>query len=237
MPTIAEPRALTPNAEGAGARLRVVVADDHPLYRAGIVRALESTEAFDVVAQVADGRAALELIRTLVPDVALLDVRMPAMDGIDVVAALARSGPPVPVVLLSAFDERSLIQAGLDAGSTRYLVKSADREEICLELAAAARSARAQSPTALHGAADLAPGRVGPWRPRLTIEQHRLLALAAARRPYEQLASAMGLDEPTVRRRADELLARLGVDSLEDAVSVARRAGLIDRASDERQPG
>src|SRR4029078_7109508 len=93
------------------APLRVLVADDHPLFRQGIVRALTLSDEFEVVAEAGDGATALALIRRDEPDVAILDVRMPGMDGIDVVAALARYGPPVPVVLLSAFDDQPLVVA------------------------------------------------------------------------------------------------------------------------------
>lgn len=233
MPAIVEPLPTTTPYEHdvtpPPPRLRIIVADDHPLYRAGIVRALESTEAFDVVAEAADGRDALDLIRTLVPDVALLDVRMPGIDGIDVVAALARYGPNVPVVLLSAFDDEPLVRAGLEAGSATYLVKSASREEICLEVAAAAHAAVDRSPAALHGSASLGPQRPAHWHPRLTVDQHRLLGLAAAGRTRQELAVACGLDEPALRRRIDDLLARMGADSLEEAIAQARLLGLVGR--------
>src|SRR4051812_1648247 len=132
--------------------LRAVVADDHPLFREGIVRALEASGAFSVVDQAPDGAAALALIRHRMPHVALLDVRMAGLDGIDVVAALARFGPPVPVVLLSALDDAEVVKAGLDAGAAAYLSKTADREAICREVADAAAARATRSPSALHGA-------------------------------------------------------------------------------------
>jgi len=118
--------------------LRVVVVDDHLLYRQGIVRALETAGAI-VVGEAGDGRSALELIRGHQPDVALVDVSMPGLDGIDVVAELARRGPDVPVVLLSAHSDEALVRAGLEAGAAAYVTKAASREEI---LAAIARAAR-----------------------------------------------------------------------------------------------
>jgi CheY-like chemotaxis protein len=98
-------------------RIRVVVADDHPLFRQGIVRALRIAGGFEIVAEATDGATALALIRRHEPDVAVVDVRMPGIDGIDVISALARSGSDVPVVLLSAFDDESLVAAGLEAGA------------------------------------------------------------------------------------------------------------------------
>jgi len=116
---------------------RVIVVDDHLLYRQGIVRALEAAGAI-VVGEAGDGWGALELIRGHQPDVALVDVSMPGLDGIDVVAELARQGPDVPVVLLSAHSDAALVRAGLDAGAAAYVTKAASREEI---LAAISRAA------------------------------------------------------------------------------------------------
>jgi DNA-binding NarL/FixJ family response regulator len=127
--------------------LRVIVVDDHLLYRQGIVRALEAAGAI-VVAEVGDGRSALELIREHQPDVALVDVSMPGLDGIDVVAELARQGSDVPVVLLSAYSDAALIRSGLEAGAAAYVTKAASREEI---LAAVSGAAHGHHGPALEG--------------------------------------------------------------------------------------
>ena len=160
------------------ARIRVVVADDHPLFRQGIVRALRIAGGFEIVAEAADGATALALIRRHEPDVAVVDVRMPGMDGIDVVAALARSGSDVPVVLLSAFDDEPLVAAGLEAGAAAYITKSADRDAICLEIAAAARARAARSPERHPRLPDL--GRAAP--PGLEPAPHLPRAPAAPAR-------------------------------------------------------
>jgi two-component system nitrate/nitrite response regulator NarL len=118
--------------------LRVIVADDHPLYRQGIVRALEAAGKI-VVAEAGDGQSALELIRSHRPDVAVVDVSMPALDGIDVVEELATHGPDVPVVLLSAFSDEPLVRSGLQAGAAAYVTKAADRDDILATVSGAAR--------------------------------------------------------------------------------------------------
>ena len=117
--------------------LRVIVADDHPLYRQGIVRALEAAGEV-VVAEAGDGRSALELICTHRPDVALVDVSMPGLDGIDVVEELAMHGPDVPVVLLSAFSDEPLVSSALQAGAAAYVTKAADRDDILAAVTGAA---------------------------------------------------------------------------------------------------
>jgi two-component system nitrate/nitrite response regulator NarL len=216
-----------PIAEAEPAKLRVIVADDHPLYRQGIVRALESTGAFEVIHEAPDGASALELIRRHEPDVAVLDVRMPGMDGIDVTAALARYGPAVPVVLLSAFEDEPLVTAGIEAGAAAYVSKTSDRAAICLDVAAAARSNEPRSPGAIHGCADLGRNRTRGWTPRLTSQEHRLLRLASAGWDKPELRFLTGADEPTLRRRLDSILVKLGADDIDEAIRIARRRGIV----------
>jgi two-component system nitrate/nitrite response regulator NarL len=206
-------------------RVRVVVADDHPLFRQGIVRALRIAGGFEIVAEAGDGATALALIRRHEPDVAIVDVRMPGMDGIDVIGALARSGSDVPVVLLSAFDDESLVAAGLEAGAAGFLTKSADRDAICLELARAARDRR--SPCAIRGLPDLRSPRLLGWTPRLTSREHRLLQLANAGWDKPELALLCGVDEPTLRRQLAAALTKLGADDLAEGLAIARSEGII----------
>jgi two-component system, NarL family, nitrate/nitrite response regulator NarL len=116
---------------------RVLVADDHPAYRRGVVRALERA-GLEVVAQAGDGAAALELARRLEPDVALLDLRMPEASGSEVASALREEGSSTRVVVLSAFDEPELVSAALRAGVYGYLSKDSSRADIVWAVSAAA---------------------------------------------------------------------------------------------------
>lgn len=224
--TATRPRPATPDClPEIDADCRVVVADDHPLYRQGIVRALEAHGAFTVVAEAGDGADALELIRALEPDIALLDVRMPRMDGIDVIAALALHGPDIPVVLLSAFSDAPLVASGLEAGAAAYIDKTADRDAICLQLSTIAAAHGAFSPRRLH-AADPLTGPRG-WIPRLTHDEHELLRLAARGLGKRELADRLGLAEAEVRQRIGGVLRKLDTDSLQDAVARGRSLQLI----------
>ena len=204
--------------------LRVIVADDHPLYRQGIVGALEAAgEA--VLAEAADGQTALGLIRRHVPDVAVVDIRMPGLDGIDVVEALARHGPAVPVVLLSAFSDEPLVRADLQAGAAAYVAKTADREEILCAVRAAA--ALDNAPQALAGSDDLVVSPRGGWMPRLTLREHEALVLADRGLDKEQIARSLGLDEAAVRRALSGAVAKIGADTLSEAVAAARQSGVL----------
>ena len=108
----------------------VVVGDDHPVYREGVVRALKDSGRIEVVAEVGDGRAALAAIREHRPAAALLDYKMPELDGLEVVHAVVRDGLPTQVLLLSAFDDAALVYKSVAAGAAGYLTKEADRDEI-----------------------------------------------------------------------------------------------------------
>ena len=205
-------------------RLRVVVVDDHPLYREGIVRALDAAGML-VVAEAGDGEAALALIREHLPDVALLDISMPGLDGIDVVAALARQSLPVPVVLLSAFGDQALVLAGLQAGAATYINKTADRAAIIEAVAVAADPAK--TPSALVGSGNLLTGDRHRWIPRLTLQEHQLLLLARKHVSKAQMAQELGIDEPAVRRSLSSAIAKIGADTLPQALDIAVQAGVL----------
>lgn len=225
-PAHAEPLALPAHAtRRAHVRaLRVVVADDHPMYRQGIVRALETAGAI-VVAQASDGDHALALIRHHEPDVALLDVSMPGLDGIDVVAALARVGPDVPTVLLSAFSDEPLVRAGLQAGAASYVPKTAGRDEILRAVGDA--TAPGLAPRALAGASDVRRGAPHVRIPRLTHVELELLTLARAGVAKPDMALRVGLDEPAVRRALSSAIAKTGADTLPEALEILRDAAIV----------
>lgn len=204
--------------------LRVIVADDHPLYRESIIRTLR-TAGETVVAETADGASALALIRQHEPDVALVDVRMPGLDGIDLVAALSRHGPDVPVVLLSAFDDGPLVRAGLNAGAAAYITKDADRDVILQAVRAAVDPENA--PHALSGGGDLLATPRTIWFPLLTSEEHRMLTLATAGVDKPEMARRTGLDEAQVRHALAGAIDKLGADTLPEALGIAERAGSL----------
>jgi two-component system, NarL family, nitrate/nitrite response regulator NarL len=221
-----------PNSTAAGGEvtpLRLIVVDDHPLYRESIVQAV--TEAGEVVvADGADGTAGLALIREHQPDVALVDVRLPGLDGIDVVAALARHGPAVPVVLLSAFGDAPLMRAGLQAGAAAYITKDADREVILRAVRAAATPARA--PHVLAGSSDLLSTPRQTWIPRLTGKEYRLLTMAHDGVDKADMVRQMRLEEDHIHRLLASAIDKLGADTLPEALRVAVHAGILREHAD-----
>jgi CheY-like chemotaxis protein len=226
-------------AGGGPERVRVLVADDHPVFRQGIVRALEQTGRAEIVAEAADGRTALAQIRERQPDVAVLDLRMPGLDGIEIVRALAADGSAVATLLLSAFTDPPLVSDALAAGATGYVGKDAEREEICRAVLDAGRERR----LARAGAPGGGPPPVRP--PRTVLMHHDDGALEAgvlARwlASFSDLAGIVVLAEP--RRRVWERLRherrRVGAARLLDVAAFRLYARLFlagtDRAWERR---
>ncbi|HEU4974184.1 MAG TPA: response regulator transcription factor [Baekduia sp.] len=125
--------AAPPDASNALAPLRVVIADDHPLFRRGLARALQRDPRFQLVGEAADGREALRLIELTAPDVAVLDLRMPGLSGIDVCEEVLSHAPELPpgLLLLSAFEDDEIVRAAIAAGADGYVGKEVPQAEVC----------------------------------------------------------------------------------------------------------
>ena len=128
-------------------RIRVVVADDHPLYRTGLVDTVKRRPDLELVGQAEDGESALDAIRSLSPDVCVLDVKMPGLGGVDVLKTLEREGLPVRVVFVSAYYDSDVVYGALGSGASGYLSKDSTGDEICDALVAAAQGAPLWAPT------------------------------------------------------------------------------------------
>lgn len=214
--------------ETGSQRITVVVADDHPVFRQGIVRALVSSGRIDVVAEVGDGRAALDAIRELQPAVAVIDYRMPGLDGPDVAHAVERDKLPTYVVVLSAFDDSSLVFRAVEAGAAGYLTKEADPDEI---VAAVVKCAEGKGYLAHHLAGDLAKEvkkRAKGDGVRLTDRELEVVRLIAEGLSIPQIAARLHLGASTVKTHVQNLYEKLGVKDRGAAVAEAMRRRLLE---------
>lgn len=208
--------------------MRVLVADDHPVFREGIVRAFAARPDAEVVAEAGDGRAALDAIVAEQPDVALLDYKLPGLDGIDVLRAVVRDGLPTRVLMLSAHDESSVVYEALQAGASGYLLKEASRDEIVAAVFAVARGESVLP-------ADVASGLVGEIRlrspsetPALTDREREILRLIAAGRSFPEIASELYIGVTTVKTHMQHVYEKLGVSDRAAAVAEGIRRRLIE---------
>ena len=204
----------------------MLVADDHPLYRESVVRAVKERPEFELVGEAPDGRVALEEIRRLEPDVAVLDVKMPELDGLQVLNAVQRDGLSTRVVLLSAFLEGAVVYQAVAGGAAAYLSKDADRARICDAIAAVARGETVLSPEAQAGIASEVRVRGRVDRPALTGREQEVLALVADGKAAPEIAALLHLSPATVKGHLQTIYEKLGVSDRAAAVAEGMRRGL-----------
>jgi two-component system nitrate/nitrite response regulator NarL len=212
----------------APARTRVIVADDHPLYREGVVRAIKERPDLELVGECDDGRAALDDIKRLEPDVAVLDVKMPGLDGTGVLNAVEREGLATRVVFLSAYLDGAFVYSAVAGGAAGYLSKEADRQEICDAIAAVARGETILAAEAQSGIAREVRLRRQEDRPALTAREREILELTAKGRSAPQIAGELFLSTATVKTHLQHLYEKLGVSDRAAAVAEAMRRGLLE---------
>ena len=209
-------------------RIRVLVADDHPLYREAVVRAVRARPEFELVGQAEDGRAALGAIRDNAPDIAVLDVEMPSLGGVEVVRAVNRDSLATRVVLLSAHLESDTVYSAVAEGVRAYLSKAWPAERICDALLAVARGEVILPEEIQAGLAAAIRSNAGPGRVHLTPREHDVLLGLAAGRSAPRIAAELHVSTATVKTHLKTLYEKLGVSDRAAAVAEAMRRGLIE---------
>ena len=209
--------------------MRVLVADDHPIYREGIVRAVKERPDLELVGEASDGREALAGIKRATPDVALLDIRMPGLEGPQVLNALQRDGVKTNVIFLSAFMEGELAYETVAAGARGYLSKESAREEICDAIVAVARGGTALAPEVQAGLAQQVQERERIDRPPdLTAREREVLELISQGLSAPEIGRQIHLSPTTVKSHLHKLYEKLGVSDRAAAVAEAMRRGLLE---------
>jgi NarL family two-component system response regulator YdfI len=208
------------------APIRILIADDHLIVREGLHMILESRAEFEIVGEAADGEAAVQLTETTQPDVVLMDLRMPGMDGLRAIQQIRARWPEVAVVILTTYNEDDLMLRGLRAGARSYLLKDTDRETLFSTIQAAARGETLLRPDIL--ARVLAPVENVP-RAGVTLSQRELEILRSVARGSrnKEIAAQLGLAERTVKAHLDSIFNKLGVDSRTSAVALAIQYGIL----------
>jgi two-component system nitrate/nitrite response regulator NarL len=214
--------------DNARKRVRVLVADDHPLYREGVVRALSASGQVEIVAEAEDGRSALEKIQEHTPDVALLDYKLPELDGVAITHAVVREQLPVRVLLVSAFTDSSVVYKALETGAAGFVSKEARREEIVDAVLACARGENVVPPDVAAGLVSEIRLRKQDDSPALTPREQEILHLIAAGKSLPEIAKELYLGLTTVKTHVQHLYEKLGVSDRAAAVATAMRRGLIE---------
>jgi DNA-binding NarL/FixJ family response regulator len=199
--------------------IRVLLADDHGLVRDGLRRLLTSVPDIEVVATAADGREAIRLAREQRPDVILMDLRMPGMDGSEATRRLLEEDSDTQVVILTSFSERDEILSALDAGAIGYLLKDAEPEELIRGVRAAAPG---ESPLAPKAARELLGSRGSVPSAKLTDREREVLRLVTRGLPNKRIARELGISEKTVKAHLTTVFQRIGVTDRVQAAMWAR---------------
>jgi DNA-binding NarL/FixJ family response regulator len=217
---------------GSGVAMRVLLADDHTLVRAGIRALLESLPDVEIVAEASDGREALELLAAEKPDVALIDISMPALNGLEVAARVGALSPRTRLVILSMHGDPGHVAQALRAGVAGYLLKDAAVDELPLLLRAVARGETYLSPAiskqVVAGFLERAgEGSVPAADDRLTPRQREILQLIAEGKSSKEIASILDISLKTVETHRAQIMSRLEIRDVAGLVRYAVRTGMI----------
>ncbi len=218
------------------APIRVLVVDDHPIFRDGLTRLLEAERGFVVVGEAPDGEQALELVEQLKPDILLLDLAMPSMPGLAVLSALAEAAAPVRTILLTAAIERPEIITAFQAGAYGVVLKDSATELLfkCMRCVMQGqywigREGVADLVAALRQAGSGADGAAGPRRFRLTRREQEVVAAVVGGLTNREIAAQLGVTEDTVKHHVTNVFDKLGVSNRLELAMFAINHRLVDR--------
>ena len=212
--------------------IRILVADDHLIVREGLRLILETDEEMQLIGEAVNGKEAVEFASQLNPDVILMDLRMPVLDGLSAIEIIRRQQPGIAIVILTNFNEDEMMVKGLSAGAKGFLLKDTDRATLLNSIRAAARGETLLKPeimarlmarttptnTQVHAAAS---------RTSLTVRELEVLRSIARGERSKEIALALGISERTVKAHIASIFSRLGVDSRGAAIAEAARLGLL----------
>ncbi len=213
--------------------IRVLIADDHLIVREGLQLILETAEEFELVGEAVDGAQAVQLANELKPDVILMDLQMPRVDGLTAIEQIRARQPDVAIVILTTYNEDDRMIRGLRAGARGYLLKDTDRETLLNTIRAAARGETLLKPEIMarvlaHADSTPASART-PSTTELTEREAQVLRLIVRGAQNKEIASQLNITERTVKAQLASIFNRLGVNSRTEAAAVAVRLGLVPR--------
>lgn len=211
------------SAPGGPAPIRVVLVDDHAVIRAGLAQLLASTQDISVVGQAGDGDGAVEVVREVRPDVVLMDLQMPGVDGVTATRRVCSEVPGVDVLVLTSFSDAERIIDALDAGAVGYLLKDADPDDVLAGIRAVARG---ESPIHPKAARALLGARSATSRPQLTAREVEVLRLVRDGLANKQIARRLEISERTVKAHLTSAFSRIGVVDRTQAAVWAQRQEL-----------
>jgi len=212
---------------------KIIIADDHLIIRQGLRLILEIEEEFEIIAEASDGAEAVDLCAKHHPDVVLMDLRMPGMDGLTAIEKLRETQPEIAVVILTTFNEDDLMLRGLQAGAHGYLLKDTDRSALFDTIRAAARGETLLKPEIMARVLATAKGGQSASATdndiSLTDRELEVLQAVARGDRSKEVAVQLGISERTVKAHLGNIYSKLGVDSRAAAIAIAAQKGLLGK--------
>ncbi len=210
--------------------VRVLIADDQTLFRAGLARLLNEDQRIQVVGQALDGQDAVKQAAKLKPDVVLMDVRMPLVDGIEATRQITEADPDIKVLMLSTFDTDSNVIQALKAGASGYVLKDASADAIASSIVAVMSGERVMASAVANRVLEMLTGRATPkeFYDGLTNREVEILKLLASGMANKQIAHRLKISEKTVRNHVSNTYEKLGISDRSRAVLYAVRKGLVE---------
>jgi len=219
----------------AGERIRVLIVDDHALFRRGLILVLESEDGIDVVGEAEDGQDAIAKAEELTPDVVLMDVRMPGLDGIEATRRISETRPSARIIMLTVSDQEDDLFEAVKAGATGYLLKEISIEEVADAIRAVMNGQSLLSPsmatkliTEFGELAKRADQPADVPAPRLTARELEVLKLVAEGMSNKDVAAELTISENTVKNHVRNILEKLHLHSRMEAVMYAMRENLLE---------
>ena len=211
--------------------IRILIADDHLIVREGLRLIMDTETGFELVGEASNGAEAVELATELQPDVILMDLRMPRVDGLTAIERLQIEQPQIAIVILTTFNEDELMRQGLQAGARGYLLKDTNRTTLFNTIRAAARGETLLQPEVVQkllGSPDNQRKSASPeFQTDLTEREIEVLTGVADGQTSKEIAYRLGITERTVKAHLTSIYNKLGVDSRAAAVSEAMKQGLL----------
>jgi len=209
--------------------IKILIADDHLIIRQGLRLILETEHDFELIGEASDGNEALTLCKRFKPNVVLMDLRMPNMDGLTAIEKLRVEQPEIAVIILTTFNEDELMLRGLQAGARGYLLKDTDRSTLFDTIRAAARGETLLKPEIMSRVLSQrdAPRSGGDAALHLTDREFEVLEAVARGERSKEVASHLGISERTVKAHLASIYNKLGVDSRAAAIAAAAQRGLL----------
>jgi DNA-binding NarL/FixJ family response regulator len=204
--------------------IRIVIADDHPVFRAGLQGLLSGQEDFQLVGEAANGREAVNMVRLAAPDVLLVDLQMPELDGLHAIREIRRVAPQTHILVLTTYDSDGDILRAVEAGATGYLLKDTPREELFKAIRATARGESVLSPTV---ASKLVGRARAPVDRSLSARELEVLRLVARGTSNKIIGKELRISEATVKTHLLHIFAKLSVDDRTAAVTAAMERGML----------